>query len=79
MQALRYVVASFDAEPKRNVVATASKDKSWLPAISLIDFVQKNKKVPAPVSSSVSSTPMFISLSKSVDVAPDKERIDWFG
>lgn len=41
---------SFDAEPKRNVVATAYRDKSWLPSVSLVDFIQKQKKVPAPVS-----------------------------
>lgn len=70
---------SFDAEPKRNVVATASRDKSWLPAISLLDFVQKMKKVPAPVSSNETVSPVFTSLSKvsGEPVAP-KEKIDWF-
>lgn len=73
------VSESFDAEPKRNVVATALKEKSWLPAISLLDFVQKMKKVPAPVSSSVTSSPVFTPLTKpaGVPVTP-KEKIDWF-
>ena len=31
---------SFDNEPKRNVVATAFKDKSWLPSQSIVDVVQ---------------------------------------
>jgi len=70
---------SFDAEPKRNVVATALRDKSWLPAISLLDFVQKMKKVPAPVSSGASSSPIFTALSKPIgDPVPSKEKIDWF-
>lgn len=30
---------SFDAEPKRNVVATAWKDRVWMPSQSIIDLI----------------------------------------
>jgi len=30
---------SFDEEPNRNVIVTASKDKCWLPSVSLVDVV----------------------------------------
>lgn len=71
---------SFDAEPKRNVVATASRDKSWLPAISLLDLVQNMKKVPAPVRRTETETPVFTRLSKCGEeaAASSRERIDWF-
>jgi len=32
---------SFDEEPNRNVVVTASKDRCWLPSVSLIDVVYR--------------------------------------
>jgi len=41
---------SFDNEPKRNVVATAFKDKSWLPSQSIVDVVQNARKALGPVS-----------------------------
>lgn len=70
---------SCDAEPKRNVVATAFRDKSWLPSIALVDFVQKQKKVPAPVSSPTVSSPVFTSLTKASSPPQEKEnKIDWF-
>ena len=40
---------SFDNEPKRNVVATAFKDRSWLPSQSVVDVVQNAKKALGPV------------------------------
>ncbi|XP_072758112.1 protein shuttle craft [Anoplolepis gracilipes] len=43
---------AYDEEPKRNVVATAVKDKCWLPSYSLLEMVQREKgqrKVPGPV------------------------------
>jgi transcriptional repressor NF-X1 len=40
---------SFDAEPKRNVVATAVKDRVWLPSQSVLDVVNNKKKAPGPV------------------------------
>ncbi|CAH1183422.1 unnamed protein product [Phaedon cochleariae] len=45
--------AAYDAEPNRNIVATALKDKSWLPSMSLLEFLQREngqRKVPGPVS-----------------------------
>ncbi|XP_071555315.1 protein shuttle craft [Temnothorax nylanderi] len=43
---------AYDEEPKRNVVATAVKDKCWLPSYSLLEMIQREKgqrKVPGPV------------------------------
>lgn len=43
---------AYDEEPKRNVVATAVKDKCWLPSYSLLEMVQRERgqrKVPGPV------------------------------
>ncbi|XP_050308291.1 protein shuttle craft [Anthonomus grandis grandis] len=44
--------AAYDAEPNRNVVATAIKDKSWLPSMSLLEVLQREngqRKVPGPI------------------------------
>ena len=41
---------SYDAEPKRNVVATAIKDRAWLPSQSITDVVLGIRKAPVPVS-----------------------------
>ncbi|KAF5288840.1 hypothetical protein FQA39_LY03719 [Lamprigera yunnana] len=43
--------AAYDLEPNRNVVATAYKDKSWLPSYSLLEIIQREsgqRKVPGP-------------------------------
>ncbi|XP_067005926.2 protein shuttle craft isoform X2 [Anabrus simplex] len=43
---------AYDKEPKRNVVATASRDKAWLPSMSLLEVLQREsgqRKVPKPV------------------------------
>ena len=40
---------SYDAEPKRNVVATAVKERAWLPSQSIMDVVLGVRKAPAPV------------------------------
>ncbi|XP_046686079.1 LOW QUALITY PROTEIN: protein shuttle craft-like, partial [Homalodisca vitripennis] len=43
---------AYDAEPKRNVVATAQRDKAWLPSYSLLEVVQREmglRKVPLPI------------------------------
>lgn len=43
--------AAYDPEPNRNVVATALKDKSWLPSYSLLEVIQREngqRKVPGP-------------------------------
>lgn len=79
---------AYDAEPNRNVVATAVKDKSWLPSMSLLEVIQREngqRKVPGPVSVLGRST-----LSKSETVSlklpsrvqrpatPPGEFIDYF-
>lgn len=43
---------AYDQEPKRNIVATAVKDKCWLPSYSLLEIVQREngqRKVPGPM------------------------------
>lgn len=43
---------AYDAEPNRNVVATADKEKSWLPAMSVLEVVSREagkRRVPGPV------------------------------
>lgn len=43
---------AYDAEPNRNIVATADKEKSWLPAMSLMEVVGREagkRRVPGPV------------------------------
>ncbi|XP_030748129.1 protein shuttle craft [Sitophilus oryzae] len=43
---------AYDREPNRNVVATAVKDRSWLPGVGLLEVVQREngqRKVPGPV------------------------------
>jgi len=70
---------SYDSEPKRNVVATALRDKSYVPSISLVESVAKQKKAPAPLSSQVVGSaalqPTFTSLSR----GGSEPKIDWFG
>jgi len=81
---------SFDAEPKRNVVVTAFREKSWLPAISLLDYVKKFKKLSAPTISASTALPVKLTtLAKSYSSAisnsrslsnesENKEKVDWF-
>merc|ERR550532_1658007 len=52
---------SYDAEPKRNVVATAVKDRAWLPSQSIMDVVLGVRKAPVPVSIALSQ-PTFTTL-----------------
>ncbi|OWR43279.1 putative shuttle craft [Danaus plexippus plexippus] len=43
---------AYDAEPNRNVVATADKEKSWLPAMSVLEVLSREagkRRVPGPV------------------------------
>ncbi|XP_078656238.1 transcriptional repressor NF-X1-like isoform X1 [Branchiostoma floridae x Branchiostoma belcheri] len=44
-------VISYDVEPKRNCVATAYRDRCWLPSASLISVVEResNPKPPPPI------------------------------
>lgn len=42
---------AFDAEPNRNIVATAHKEKSWLPAQSIMEVMRREsgiRRVPGP-------------------------------
>lgn len=42
---------AYDAEPNRNVVATAHKEKSWLPAMSIMEIMEREsgqRRVPVP-------------------------------
>lgn len=42
---------AYDAEPNRNVVATAHKDRCWLPAMSIMEVMQREsgqRRVPVP-------------------------------
>lgn len=43
---------AYDAEPQRNIVATAYKDRSWLPAQSIMEVVRREtggiRRVPGP-------------------------------
>lgn len=44
---------AYDAEPQRNIVATAHKDRAWLPAQSIMDVVKREgaggmRRVPGP-------------------------------
>lgn len=42
---------AYDAEPNRNVVATAKRDTSWLPSMSVMDIVKREngqRRIPVP-------------------------------
>ncbi|KAJ0177041.1 hypothetical protein K1T71_007050 [Dendrolimus kikuchii] len=60
---------AYDAEPNRNVVATADKEKSWLPAMSILEVLSREagkRRVPGPVlRASTSSTPLSSSSATS--------------
>lgn len=56
---------SYDAEPKRNVVATAVKDRVWLPSQSILDVVQGLRKAPAPIAINPNPKPTFTTLQPS--------------
>lgn len=61
---------AYDQEPKRNVVATAARDKAWLPSMSLLEVIQREsgqRKIPKPVISSA-HTPS----QRTMDVLPVK-------
>jgi len=64
---------SYDAEPKRNVVVTAVKEKCSIPSVSLQEAAGRQKKAPTPLSEvSSESQPTFTTLTKS------DNKIDWF-
>jgi len=61
---------AYDQEPKRNVVATAARDKAWLPSMSLLEVIQREsgqRKIPKPV---ISST--HTASQRTMDVLPVK-------
>jgi len=68
---------SYDAEPKRNVVVTALKERSLVPSVSLIEVVGRQKKAPTPLTDldDSESRPTFTMLSSK----SDQSKIDWFG
>merc|ERR1712126_448657 len=67
---------SYDAEPKRNVVVTAVKDRSAIPSITLQEFVSGQKKAPTPKMETYSeSRPTYTTLTKT----GSDSKIDWFG
>lgn len=42
---------AYDAEPNRNVVATAQRDTAWLPAMSIMELIQREsgqRRIPVP-------------------------------
>jgi transcriptional repressor NF-X1 len=57
---------SYDAEPKRNVIATAFRDRVWLPSQSIIDVVQGQRRAPGPINlkGGKGSTPTTTTLQK---------------
>lgn len=60
--------AAYDSEPNRNVVATAIRDKSWLPSMSLLEVIQREngqRKVPGPI---IVSNRSVLGKSESVSV-----------
>lgn len=43
---------AYDAEPNRNVVATAQRETSWLPSMSVTELIQREngqRRIPVPV------------------------------
>nr|CAD7444453.1 unnamed protein product [Timema bartmani] len=61
---------AYDQEPKRNVVAIATRDKAWLPSMSLMEVIQREngqRKIPKPVINA-NRTPSL----RTMDVLPVK-------
>ena len=71
---------SFDAEPQRNVIATAARDKCSLPTVSLLEAAgSARQRRPAQSTSNTGSGAgggvTFTDLSKK----KTEEVVDWFG
>ena len=68
---------SYDAEPKRNVVVTALREKSAIPSLSLMDVVGRQKKAPTPMIDGASDSlpATFTPLTRNAS----DTKIDWFG
>lgn len=60
---------AYDAEPKRNVVATAVKGQIWLPTMSVVDVVQGVRKAPAPATSIAPVTAPVSTMSSFSEIA----------
>lgn len=79
--------AAYDPEPNRNVVATAYKDKSWLPSYSLLEVIQREngqRKVPGPQQLGKASTSKTETVSFKLPghiprpATPPGEYVDYF-
>lgn len=79
--------AAYDQEPNRNVVATALRDKSWLPSMSILELIQREngqRKVPGPVlTKSANSKSETVSLRLPGKISnrpptPTGEYVDYF-
>ncbi|KAK7010253.1 protein shuttle craft [Biomphalaria glabrata] len=70
---------SYDSEPNKNVVATAQKEKCWLPNVTLTQLVSKGQtvKAPPPLSSTVSQGANYTVLEKKKADGSPKEA--WSG
>ena len=71
---------SYDAEPKRNVVVTAVKEKCAIPSVSLLEAAGRQKKAPTPLpskmmDSSSDALPTYTPLTRN----GSDNKIDWFG
>jgi transcriptional repressor NF-X1 len=60
---------AYDAEPKRNVVATAVRGQIWLPTMSILDVVQGVRKAPGPTSTNASTITSSSTMPSFSDIA----------
>ena len=70
---------SFDAEPMRNVIATAARDKCSVPSVSLLEAAgsaRQRRPAQGATSSGGSSGPTYTDLSRKQQ---QPEAVDWFG
>lgn len=55
---------AYDAEPNRNVVASATKETTWLPSMSIFEVLQREsgqRRIPVPKNSN-RRIPVFMKL-----------------
>lgn len=70
---------SFDAEPMRNVIATAARDKCSVPSVSLLEAAgsaRQRRPAQGAASSGGGSGPTYTDLSRKQQ---QPEAVDWFG
>ena len=65
---------SFDAEPNRNVIATAAKEKCSVPSVSLLEAAGSARQRRPAQATTCSQGPTYTDLSKR-----QAEVVDWFG